>query len=218
MRIFTSIIKAFRDWKFEEVELTFGIKRLFEHPLLSDWLSAEKTPNEEERRMIDKLRHQLFREADLYNEEELKMRFIAPLFYLIPFEETGMRPFADRPFSFEYGQDEAGNPLVAAGRIDWLLAKGKQEPRVFLREYKREVEATGDPLGQLLIAMVGAQRHNTDTLPLYGCYVLGRNWFFVVLEDDQYAVSRAYDATQEDIYGIYSAMYEVQRRVEVMMA
>ena len=216
-----SIVKAFRDWKFEEVELTFGIKRVFEHALLSSWLAVEKMPHDEERRMLDKLRHQLFREVDLYNEEELKMRFIAPLLYLIPFEETGMRSFADRPFSFEYGQDDTGNSLVAAGRVDWLLAQGKQEPReprVFLHEYKREVEATGDPLGELLIAMVGAQRQNTQPLPLYGCYVLGRNWFFVVLEDNQYAVSDAFVATQEDIYGIYSAMHEVQRRVEMLIA
>ncbi|MGB3850981.1 MAG: hypothetical protein WA958_13500 [Tunicatimonas sp.] len=83
-------------------------------------------------------------------------------------------------------------------------------------------------MGQLLIVIVGAQhgyaqhgyapRQNTETFPLYGCYVLGRNWFFVILEDQQYAVSDAYVATQEDIYGIYSAMYEVQRRVEVMLA
>ena len=214
-------VKAFRDWKFEEVELTFGIEQVYDHALLNDWLSSNTVPNDEDSRMIEKLRHKLARSINAYNEEELKMAFIAPLLYLIPFEESGMRPFADRPFSFEYGKDKAGEPLVAAGRIDWLLAQGKQnprEPRVFLHEYKREVEATGEPLGQLLIAMVGAQRQNTEALPLYGCYVLGRNWFFVVLEDQQYAVSDAYVATQEDIYGIYSAMYEAQRRVEVIMA
>lgn len=217
--------KAFRDWKFEEVELTFGIDRIFEpYPLLDEWLAATHLPREQDRQMIDSLRNKLFRSIDTYNEEELKMYFIGPLFHLIPFEGNGMRPFADRPFSFEYGQDEEGNSLIAAGRIDWLLAKGRQdprEPRVFLHEYKREVDAAGDPLGQLLIAMVGAQRgyaqrQNTESIPLYGCYVLGRNWFFVVLEDQQYAVSDAYVATQEDIYGIYSAMYEVGRRVEVM--
>ena len=215
------ITKAFRDWKFEEVELTFGIKQTYDHPLLIDWLAIEKKPSEEDSQMLEKLRYSLFRSINAYNEEELKMAFIAPLLYLIPFEETGLRFFADRPFSFEYGQDETGNALVAAGRVDWLLAQGRQEPReprVFLHEYKREVEATGDPLGQLLIAMVGAQRQNTEDLPLYGCYVLGRNWFFVILEDRQYAVSRAYDATQEDVYQIYSAMYEVQCRVEVLMA
>jgi hypothetical protein len=122
----------------------------------------------------------------------------------------------DRLFSFEYGQDDLGNPLVASGRVDWLLAKGRLEPRapcVFLHEYKREVMATGEPIGQLLIAMVGARQQNTEISPLYGCYVLGRNWFFVVLDDQQYAVSKAFDATQDDVFGIYSALYEVQQRV-----
>ena len=214
-------MKAFRDWKFEEVELTFGIEREFEdYPLLDNWLAATSVPSEADRSTLEKLRHELFRSIDTYNEEELKVFFIGPFFSLIPFKNHGMRPFMDRPFSFEYGRDEAGNPLVAAGRIDWLLAKGRQdprEPRVFLHEYKREVEATGDPLGQLLIAMVGAQRQNTESIPLYGCYVLGRNWFFVVLESNQYAVSNAFNATGEGIFRIYSAMYEVQRRVEELV-
>ena len=56
-----------------------------------------------------------------------------------------------------------------------------------------------DPLGQLLIAMVDAQLlNNTPEKPLYGCYTLGRFWFFVVLHDKSYSVSRAYDATQID--------------------
>lgn len=210
-------VKAFRDWKFEEVELTFGIERVFtRHPLLSDWLSSSSEPDEQDRRTLEKLRDELFCSVDTYNEEELKVFFIGPLLSLIPFKEHGMRPFMDRPFSFEYGQDEVGNSLIAAGRIDWLLAKGRQdpqEPRVFLREYKREVEATGDPLGQLLIAMVGSQRQNTESFPPYGCYVLGRNWFFVVLDEKQYAVSDALVATQDDIFQIYSAMVAVQQRV-----
>ena len=214
-------MKTFRDWKFEEVELTFDIERVFEHPLLADWLSATSNPSEEDKRILDKLRDKLFRSVDTYNEEELKYFFITPLLSLVPFEEHGMRPFMDRPFSFEYGQSEAGEALVASGKIDWLLAKGRQdprEPRVFLHEYKKEVEASGEPLGQLLIAMVGAQRQNTDSIPLYGCYILGRNWFFVVLEEHQYVVSNAFNAASDDIFRIYSAMHEVQRRVEVLVA
>ncbi|MGB3777343.1 MAG: hypothetical protein WA960_03225 [Tunicatimonas sp.] len=215
------IVKAFRDWKFEEVELTFGIEQVLEHPVLTDWLSANAKPSEDDNRTLESLRNKLSRSINTYNEEELKVFFIGPLLSLVPFEEHGMRPFMDRPFSFEYGQDKLGNPLFAAGRIDWLLAKGRQdprEPRVFLHEYKREVEATGDPLGQLLIAMVGSQRQNIESFPLYGCYVLGRNWFLVVLYDKEYAVSRAFDATQEDIFQIYSAMAEVQQRVAELVA
>ncbi len=39
------IVKAFRDWKFEEVELTFGIEQVLEHPVLTDWLSANAKPS-----------------------------------------------------------------------------------------------------------------------------------------------------------------------------
>ena len=210
------ITKAFRDWKFEEVELTFGIEQVFEQPLLADWLSAIHSPGEEDTRTIERLRDKLLRAINTYNEEELKAFFISPLLSLIPFEGHGMRPFMDRPFSFEYGQDGSGEALVASGRIDWLLAKGRQEPReprVFLHEYKREIEATGEPVGQLLVAMVGAQRQNVESFPLYGCYVLGRNWFFVVLDGKQYAVSNAFNATEDDIFRIYSALYEVRQRV-----
>ncbi|MGB3849288.1 MAG: hypothetical protein WA958_04925 [Tunicatimonas sp.] len=214
-------VKAFRDWKFEEVELTFGIEPVFEHPLLTDWLSVAHSPSEDDKQTLEKLRDKLLRAINTYNEEELKSFFISPLLSLVPFEGHGLRPFMDRPFSFEYGQDDLGNPLVASGRVNWLLAKGRLEPRaprVFLHEYKREVMATGEPIGQLLIAMVGARQQNTKISPLYGCYVLGRNWFFVVLDEQQYAVSKAFDATQDDVFGIYSALYEVQQRVAELVA
>ena len=116
--------------------------------------------------------------------------------------------------SFSYGED-----LETSGRVDWLLAEGIQDPRqpyFFLHEYKGEIDAAGDPLGQLLIAMVGAQRQNDASFPLYGCYVVGRNWFFVVLENEQYAVSNAFNSTQEDIFRIYSILEEIRQRTAMV--
>jgi hypothetical protein len=37
---------------------------------------------------------------------------------------------------------------------------------------------------------------NKDDKPLYGIYVLGEFWYFVVLKGSTYAESRAYDMTQ----------------------
>ena len=220
------ITKAFRDWKFEEVQRTFGLNRVFEHyPLLDTLLQARHTPSERDQYTLRELRQELLYTIDTLNEEELKVYFIGPLLRLIPFRTQGRRPFLDRAMSFTYGDG-----LEASGKVDWMLAEGIQDPRepyFFLHEYKREVEATGmpatgDPLGQLLIAMVGAQRgyaqrQNPEVFPLYGCYVLGRNWFFVVLEDNQYAVSSAFDATQEDIFSIYSIMTEILYLTEVLV-
>jgi hypothetical protein len=45
--------------------------------------------------------------------------------------------------------------------------------------------------------MVAAQVQNADEKPILGCYVSGRNWFFVILDGKKYSVSSAYDATDE---------------------
>jgi hypothetical protein len=54
-------VKDFRDWKFEEVELTFGIEQVFEHPLLTDWLSVAHSPSEDDKQTLEKLRDKLLR-------------------------------------------------------------------------------------------------------------------------------------------------------------
>ena len=202
--------KAFRDWKFEEVQRTFGLSRSFEYPPLEELLRASYQPSERDRLTLQELRQELLYTIDTLNEEELKVYFIGPLLRLIPFRSGSRRPFLDRPMSFSYGDGQETN-----GKVDWVLAEGIQDPRepfFFIHEYKKEIEATGDPLGQLLIAMVGAQRQNELSFPLYGCYVLGRSWFFVLLEQQQYAVSAAFDATQEDIFRIYSILEEINQR------
>ncbi|RKZ49305.1 MAG: hypothetical protein DRR16_33635 [Candidatus Parabeggiatoa sp. nov. 3] len=42
--------------------------------------------------------------------------------------------------------------------------------------------------------------------PLYGCYVMGRLWFFVVLEGIEYSTSLAFDATKDDIKEIFGIL------------
>ena len=43
---------------------------------------------------------------------------------------------------------------------------------------------------------------------------VGRNWFFVVLEGREYAVSDAFVATQEDIFQIAGILQAVKRYVQ----
>ena len=214
-------IKAFRDWKFEEVQRTFGLTRSFHYPLLEELLQAHHAPPEKDRVTLEGLREELLYTIDTLNEEELKVYFIGPLLRLIPFRTADRRPFLDRIMSFSYDDG-----LEAVGKVDWVLAEGIQDPRqpyFFIHEYKREIDASGDPLGQLLIAMVGARRgyaqlQNERAFPLYGCYVVGRNWFFVVLEGQQFAVSDVLVATQEDLFRIYSILTEIKQRTALVMA
>ena len=35
-------------------------------------------------------------------------------------------------------------------------------------------------------------------MPIYGCYIIGRWWFFVVLNNGKYCVSTSYDSVKQD--------------------
>ncbi len=102
------------------------------------------------------------------------------------------------------------------GKVDFMLAQGRQEPRqpfFCLQEYKQENRRDNDPRGQLLAAMVAAQANNVPDLPIYGAYVSGRNWFFVLLEGTEYTVSPAYDAAQEDVFQVFAILSECKNEI-----
>lgn len=56
--------------------------------------------------------------------------------------------------------------------------------------------------------MVTAQHLNEEKFPILGAYVLGRSWFFVVLDGKQYAKSKLFDAASDAsrIEGNYGAL------------
>lgn len=189
------VTRPLDEWLFEDVEIEFGIERADDLPVLAQWLqtpAAEAIPP-----TVESLRLSLLKNVETWNEDELKMMFLAPFLVWIDFNDPPhYRVFTQRYFSFQ------SETVEASGKIEWLVSTGKQTPKkpfFFLQEYKPEKTSGNDPLGQLLIAMVETQSLNPSPLkPLYGCYTIGRFWFFVVLEGKKYSVSRAYDATQTD--------------------
>jgi hypothetical protein len=202
------IKRPFEQWLYEDVEIEFGIERVKNLPTMLQWLDVSATQILPER--FENLRIELAENVENWNEDELKMMFIALFLAEFKFNNTPhYKVFTQRFFSLQ-------TPTVeASGRIEWFIATGKQTPKkpfFFLQEYKPEKASGNDPLGQLLIAMVDVQTLNEDAQkPLYGCYVIGRLWFFVVLVGKEYAVSRAYDATQTDDM---TAMIQILEKVK----
>ena len=194
--------KSFKYWIAQEVEETFGVKRIRTSPLLERWLAREVDIPVSTLEAAEVLRTELVESVDYWNEATLKFLFIGPLCALVRFNTDFATAFSEQPLILEEGD------IKTRGNIDFMVASGKQiarEPFYLLHEYKPENKAILDPKGQLLIAMVAAQRANENiglTQPVYGSYVLGRFWFFVVLNGKEYSISRAYDATQEDDFPI----------------
>jgi hypothetical protein len=105
------------------------------------------------------------------------------------------------------------NDIKLTGRVDFVLATGKTkpiQPFFFLHEYKKERGSDNDPRAQLLVEMLAARELNQTGYPLYGCYVVGRNWFFVVLDGNEYSESLEYSAVQDDIFQIFSILREAK--------
>lgn len=172
---------------------TFGLERLYVNtPLMEEWLSATGDLTDFELTLLNETLGDLIENADAWNEEELKMRFISFIIFLGRFKKP-IRTYYDREISAKIGD------FTVLCKADMLLSLGIGEliktPYFFLHEYKREKKYSGDPVGQMLGGMLVGQAKNNNTKPMYGCYVQGRFWFFSILDKNQYVISQAFDAS-----------------------
>jgi len=190
-------MRPFELWTYEEVENEFGLTDTPQLSSLHEWLDAGSIQlNEADQQHLERLRLRLSQSVDDWNEDELKMLFIAPLLDLANLESRYFKQFTQRTLSVHQG-----GVVVASGKVDFLLASGKvvpKQPYFCLHEYKPQKHRDSNPRGQVLIAMVAAQEKNDSELPVYGVYVVGRLWFFMTLEGKQYAVGKSFDTTDEE--------------------
>lgn len=208
--------KSFEKWFKQEVENEFGLKRHFSFQPLDDLLSNLPELQSDESSLLERFRQKLILLVDSWSEEDLKMNFISGVLNIVDFQQMTYRSF----FDYSLTATLKGEPI--AGKVDCIVAKGTQiaeKPIFFLQEYKPEKRQASDPLGQLLIAMVASQVLNNDTeSPLYGCYIIGRNWFFVVCKGQDYIVSNAFDSTrQEDLETITAILKKIKHLYEVKL-
>jgi hypothetical protein len=206
--------KSFEKWNQDTITKTFDLRFVESHPILQQWLQYSSPFTKEEKQYVATLQKNAMRRFDVWNEEELKFKFISFIVSMANLDTDVSTSFLDRKISAVV-QDHA-----MSGVVDFLVATGfvePQEPFFFLHEYKKERGRDNDPLGQLLAAMLTAQELNKTEgrkpHPIYGCYVVGRMWFFVVLEGLEYSVSQEYSATQDAIFAIVSALRFVRERI-----
>ncbi len=206
-------MKTFEQWDIDEVERTFGLRAEKQNAHLTSWLDAEHQPLPEEQFFLQHLREDLLQNVDLWNEDELKFKFIAPLVSLARYNSEKFRVFTQRTITATV-RDCEHQELVLSGRVDFVVATGKAkpiQPFFFLHEYKKERAAESDPRAQLLVEMIAARSLNAIEYPLYGCYVVGRNWFFLILDGTAYAESIEYSASHaNDVLKIFSALREAK--------
>ncbi len=206
--------KSFEKWNRDELTQVFDLQRLKVMPQLQEWLAYSSPVSKPQEALLRELQERLASNIDAWNEEELKFKFISFIVNMANLDTDVSTSFLDRKIS------AVVQGYTMSGVVDFLVATGfvePQEPFFFLHEYKKERGRDNDPLGQLLAAMLTAQELNKiegrKPHPIYGCYVVGRMWFFVVLDGLNYSVSQEYSATQDAIFGIVSALRFVRERI-----
>lgn len=201
---------TFREFTLYKLDKTFNLRQIRSNPILEEWLSAPADISETERFILLTLREILIDHVDDWNEQELSLHFIGPIFTFVNFSGDNFNDFSERTLS------GVVDGIEMSGKPDAMIASGKREPEIpyfCFQEYKKEKDATGDPAAQVLAAMLVAQTLNEEDTPIYGCYVRGRNWFFMLLQGKEYCISENYSSTKDEIFDIFRILKVLKQKL-----
>lgn len=193
------IEKKFTAWTMEELEKTFNLIETEENKNLNNWINNNIEISDLENELLNKYKKNIKENVRRWNERELSTDFIGPMMALVNFNTNNFRFFAEREISAVL------NNYKIFGKPDGIIATGKwspEKPLFFMSEYKKEQNPKGWPDAQNIAAMLVAQKLNEEKIPIYGAYIVGRNWFFMILEENNYSISNSFNATTNDIFKI----------------
>jgi hypothetical protein len=195
--------KSFRECRLSWLERTFGLDQVKTLPSNEHWLAGTATITDYENQNLLHLQESLeFNVRDWY-ESELDSFFIGPLMSLIKFSNKKFNIFSERIVEGTVGD------WRLYGKPDSFIASGRREPEIpffAFQEYKKMTDPDGDPAGQALAAMLVGQSLNANGLPMYGCHVIGADWYFMTLEGKEYTISRDYSALSNEIFDIFQRL------------
>lgn len=193
----------FRDWTLDALDETFGLRQVRQHPVLDAWLARPYTISPFQQEYLTGLQSTLILGVDSWNEVELENKFISPLIVFVNFDNEQFAYFLERDLQAPLGD------YLLVGKVDGMIASGFRNPRqpyFCLNEYKKQLDPTGDPAAQALVAMLVARELNQHEHPIYGTYIVGRNWFFMVLAGQHYCISQNYSATKDELFDIFRVL------------
>jgi hypothetical protein len=169
--------------------------------------------DDEHKRLLESKRQLLEIEGEFWNEEELKMQFLAFVFEVVQINEPNLiKLFYERPLVANL------NGYSINLICDAMLATPKgigtpKKPYFFLQEYKKAKNAP-DAEGQVLAAMLVAQHENNNNQAVFGCYIQGKYWTFCSLYQQSYCISTSLDATQiEDLNKVVATLKNLKKTI-----
>jgi hypothetical protein len=208
---------AKKNYSEAEIVEAFTLQRNVLHytATMTAWLDvAEPTLSVGQQELFEERLEEAKKNIDGWNEEELRMSFISPILMITGLKNTDKyQLFYERVVSHNF------NGRALSVKTDFMIATGfmnlYKKPYFHFQEYKPTLNPTGEPMAQLLQAMLIGQAKNDDTKPIYGCEIVGAIWKFVILEGSEYCISRKYDATDRaDLLNIIAILRKFKHILE----
>jgi hypothetical protein len=206
---------TFKDWDLDKLDNAFNLKQVWQSELLAQWQNNNETVDEFEKRTLEHLQKSLIRGGRSWNEVELENKFISPVIMAADIDDEEIGYFLERPLSGVVGDYEL------SGIVDGVIATGIRNPHTpyfCFNEYKRSIENQGTPDAQVLAAMLVARELNNNRLPIYGLFVVGLVWNFVVLNKNEYYISKNYNADDEEIFTIFKMLKALKQIIKTELA
>ena len=210
---------SFRQCSLELLEKLFDIEETDSLTAIEDWMVRKDTTTltNFEQMSIEHIQKNMKRNIRAWNEQELALNFIGPMLSLITFSSKKYNFFAERLLDATL-KDVNGDDVVLSGKPDTIVASGFRSPEVpffAFHEHKPETDSSGDPAGQVLSAMlVGQAKNNQPKEPIYGCYVIGQNWYFLVLVDKYYTIAPPFATTNAEVFDVFKALKTLKNMIE----
>jgi hypothetical protein len=187
----------FSSWTTQMVHDAFGFQDAETLPSLKAWMDMPIELSEHDIERVSEIIAYSKRRVAFWSEGDIKLKLLGPMLLVANVDNPTFSTFSEMTVKCQVKTIE--NKLInVLGRPDLIVAKGEFEPKLpyfCMQEYKPK-QKTNDPRGQTLIALVAAKQLNLEAgyaFPvLYGAFNIGRDWTFLTLEGNRYALSRGY--------------------------
>jgi hypothetical protein len=200
---------TFKEWTLTTLEDAFGIKQVWESETLKKWQNISMDISDFEKETILLLQRSLVRGGKSWNEVELENKFISPMIMTARIDDEQIGYFLERPLKGIVEDYEL------SGIVDGMIATGFRDPKkpfFCIHEYKRSVDNDGQPDAQALAAMLVARENNQQVhLPIYGLYIVGLIWNFIVLNGSEYCISKDYKSDDKEIFEIFKMLKAIKQ-------
>jgi hypothetical protein len=210
----------FSQIKDDDLRKLVHIKQKFSDNIFDHWFNNEITLKGSDIEFITELLNKEFHFIRIYKEEDLKVKFIAPILNRIDFRDVDkeIRDFYEEKMTYKTDQ------FILTGTPDYLISKGleySEQPYFFIQEFKRGKDSS-HPEYQLLAELIaGVELNNFKTIK--GAYIVRAIWNFVILEklaegSYQFFTSINFDSTKiEELKGIYKNLLFIKEEIFKMV-